>query len=435
MSGGFGAGFIKGMALSVMVAGVLSLVSPLSPKDPASSSQVNLTTPAGSGFNAARDDTNPVLPNTDQRVVKESAPKPEPRQASPSAPVADTLPALRPAAIAGGIEQKKVSAGDTSLALAVPSAVDRPVPRPAALGVPMPKIDNPVANIPSNEMPAPDAPNVPQIATPPVMNETAPPPNTAPKTSTLASQSAANPAKPVAPDVSMPPEIMLSVPRSDPAAIRRNRVVFENPDNKPLFSIILIDVGKEGLANEVLRSFTFPVTYALDPSAAGATADAKFLSQGGFEILSLPPSKGADITSESLNQAFAKLPESVGLVDWPNAGIQASAKQSDQVVATLLKTGHGLVTYDIGQDGADQKARHGGVFSAKIYRILDAERESGVVIKRYLNRAVLEAGKTGKVIVIGHTYPETVTALFSWALSSKSASVVLAPISAALLTQ
>jgi polysaccharide deacetylase 2 family uncharacterized protein YibQ len=36
------------------------------------------------------------------------------------------------------------------------------------------------------------------------------------------------------------------------------------------------------------------------------------------------------------------------------------------------------------------------------------------------------------VIVVGHTYSDTVTALFSWALGSRSEAVAMAPVSAVL---
>lgn len=428
MGGGFGAGFFKGIALSAVIAAVLSLVSPLTPLDPGRRSQLNLPTPAGSGFNAARNDTNPVLPKAEQRVAKDQSPKPEPKQENPSAPVPDTTPPARPAA-AGGIKLPPASVGTDNSALLTPPAPDVPVSRPAVLGVPIPTIDNPVAKIPESR--------VASLKTPPTTKVAAPPPiaGSATAQATLPAKTGSPPAKAAQPQATLPPENLTRAPKIDSAAIRRNRAVFENPDHKPLFSIILIDAGSEGLDNQVLRSFTFPVTFALDPSATGATADAKFLSQAGFEILSLPPSKGNDPTGAALAGAFAKLPESVGLVDWPSAKIQASPNDANRVINALLKSGRGLVTYDIGLNGTNQKARQAGLFSGEIYRVLDSERESGVVIRRYLDRAVLEAQKTGHVIVIAHTYPETVTALFGWALSSRSASVALAPVSAVLLSQ
>ncbi|NOX40190.1 MAG: divergent polysaccharide deacetylase family protein, partial [Alphaproteobacteria bacterium] len=226
-------------------------------------------------------------------------------------------------------------------------------------------------------------------------------------------------------------------------ALMRNRIGFDNPNAKPLMSIILIDVGSDGLDTGALRSIEFPVTFAIKSDAPEATLQAKLLAQSGYEVLAVTPSGAAEIgagenstdTSKALSKIFATIPEAVGLIDPISADMQSSPKLADEVIAALKKSGYGLLTYDIGLNPTDKKARHAGVPSGVVFRVLDAERESGVVIKRYLNRAVLEAQKTGQVIVVGRTYPETVAALFSWSLSAKSATIALAPVSAVLLAQ
>lgn len=225
----------------------------------------------------------------------------------------------------------------------------------------------------------------------------------------------------------------------DPS-LTRNRVEFPNPEGKPLLSVILIDAGTEGLDNDILLTFTFPVTFALDPGRPGATADSKRLSRGGFEILALAPgdetasaaANPADVAS-ALSKAFAAIPEAVGMIDRLGAGFQTEPDRVRDMIEALGSTGHGLITYDSDPDGTVTVARHGGVASGVIYRVLDHEREPGLVIRRYLDRAAKEARENGHAIVIGHTYPETVTALLSWALSSTSAGVALAPVSASLL--
>ncbi|MFQ5439357.1 MAG: divergent polysaccharide deacetylase family protein, partial [Paracoccaceae bacterium] len=136
-----------------------------------------------------------------------------------------------------------------------------------------------------------------------------------------------------------------------------------------------------------------------------------------------------------LTRTLSALPEAIGLIDASAGGIQTDAKLADAVISTLRESGHALLTYDVGLNATDKKARREGVKSATVFRVLDRDRESGIVIKRYLDRAALEAGKTGRIIVIGHSYPETVTALFSWALSAKSRTVALAPASAAILAR
>jgi len=447
MSGGFGAGFLKGAALALLGVGALSLAMPLPAVDPGKTSQVDLATPAGSGFNAARSDTNPILPSTDQTVVKEDVTKPAQSSGDPGVPEADTATAAQPGA-QSSVEMPTVAPGENSIALATPSSGDSaPATAPAALGVPMPEIDNPISQIPLSGTPQIENQPTTEIAEPPKISET-PPPETGQQTTAVIGAPTDNTDNTdntgrSGPQKTVPVLRTESVPAVDPAPIRQNRVLFENPDKKPLLSVILIDAGDAGLDNEVLKTFSFPVTFAIDPDAADATVNAKILSAAGFEVLALAPAKveaaGAATppteVAVALANAFARIPEAVGLVDRLDAKIQSDPKLADQVIANLQKTGHGLVTYDIGLNGTDQKARHAGLFSGTVYRVLDGERESGTVIKRYLDRAVLEAGKTGKVIVIGRTYPETVTALFSWAVSAKSATVALAPISVPLLSR
>jgi len=170
---------------------------------------------------------------------------------------------------------------------------------------------------------------------------------------------------------------------------------------------------------------------------------AKALAQSGYEVLAVTPSGASEMsasenaadTTKALSKIFATIPEAVGLIDPISADMQSSPKLADEVIAALKKSGYGLLTYDIGLNPVDKKARHAGLASGVVFRVLDAERESGIVIKRYLDRAVVEAQKTGQVIVVGRTYPETVSALFSWTLSAKSATIALAPVSAALLAQ
>ncbi len=431
MSGGFGAGFFRGLLVSALAAGALSLASPLTPPDPGKTSQVDLTTPAGSGFNAARRDTNPVLPKTDQTVAKDNIPAPEIQPDSPRAPIADTAPTKQPSA-QGNIAPlpKAPAARPERLALSTPSGDSAPRRTgggaPAALGVPMPKIDNPVGRVPSEPVRTLDQAPTTKVTAPPTLARDG--------SSSGQTQAGPNAAPAAAPGNA-------SNPAANAAGIRQNAVPFHNPKAKPLFSIILIDAGKAGLDDEVLRTFTIPITFALDAADPATTARAKRFHAAGFEVLTLAPkaltasTATAETIDKTLTGALVRLPETVGLLDRPGAQLRQKATLEDQVIARLKTAGLGLLTYDIGVNGTDQKARHAGLASGTVYRILDSQRESGPVIKRYLNRAVLEAEQTGHVVVVGHTYPETVTALFSWAVGSRSSDVALAPVSAVLLAR
>jgi uncharacterized protein len=407
MSGGFGMGVFKGTLFSLIGLSALSLAIPLTPPDPGKASQVDLTTPTGSGFNAERKDLNPVLPDTDQSVVKETLSQPVP-EATPENPDTDTTTAEQPQNQAG-VELGRVETGEAGANVTTSEGDAPPLNTPPVLGLPMPEIDQPVREIPVNRLPVVDPPAT-EIKAPPAID---------------GEQSSAA-------DVPNTPQ---------KAALLRNKTAFENPSGKPLMAIILLDAGAEGLDKEGLLTFSFPVTFALDPEAATATADAKIYARKGFEVLAMAPTgtqaleaaeNDADIAA-ALSGIFAKIPQAVGLVDRPAAALQQSPKLAEQVIASFQASGHGLLTYDIGLNSTDQKAQSAGVYADTVFRVLDSEGENSTKIKRYLDRAVLEAGKNGSVIIVGRTYPETVTALFSWALSSKSATVTLAPVSAVLL--
>ena len=55
------------------------------------------------------------------------------------------------------------------------------------------------------------------------------------------------------------------------------------------------------------------------------------------------------------------------------------------------------------------------------------------MISRFLGRAAFAAAQEGAAVVVGRTRPDTVTALFSWALANRTEGVALAPVSAVLL--
>ena len=67
--------------------------------------------------------------------------------------------------------------------------------------------------------------------------------------------------------------------------------------------------------------------------------------------------------------------------------------------------------------------------------IKNKELSPSDLVQRYLDRAAFKAGQEGSVVMIGHTYDETVKGLFSWALEGKGEGIQLAPISAVLTDQ
>jgi len=423
MNGGFGTGFLKGSLISVVVVAAISLAVPLKTQDPGQVSQTELTTPSGSGFNVGRADTTPVLPDTDQTVAKETLAKPAPPDPAGTAPARQTAPSAQPVSDQTQ-EMPQPAAIETNNAVVAPApdtapalAPKAPVVSPPALGLPMPAIENPVAPTSAAKLPVgqtSDTATLEIAAKPAVL---APP-----KPETLIQRDPAHPL--------------------DPALVR-NKVAFANTTGKPLFAVVLIDAGAKGLSADILSTFTFPVTFAIAPDSPAATRTANDLSTAGFEILALAPTGAAQLEARknpaalatALNEVMAAVPPAIGLIDQPNALLQKTPELAKQVIAALAASGYGLVTYNIGLNGTDSRARKAGVKSGTVFRVLDRNGENSATIKRYLNRAVLEAGKTGSVIVVGHSYQQTVTALFSWSLSAKATEVTLAPVSAVLLAR
>ncbi len=455
MSGGFGAGFIKGALLSLVVASAASLLAPLPERNPAERTQTDLSTPAASGFSAVRPDTNPVLPTGERAVEKEPVQQPRPDAGTPvSPPLADTSPAARPDAAPGGVslplvapeQGRKITlggttgsggagqgAGETTPQRAAPKLAGTPGTDNAVISRPAPV--PPVPSPPTTEIIAPQAPEQAASGAPAggiigaaAENQTRK--RAGDQTGGQAGDQTGGQGSQTASDTAGASTAL--------AALARNAVPFANPDHKPVLAIILIDAGDEGLSNDVLRSFNFPVSFALDPDKVGATAKAKILSRGNrYEIVTLAPAQLTDpdtveTPASILERAFVSLPESVALLERAAHQFDGTKGLADKIIPLLGRSGHGLITRDRNDDSAYGRARRAGIAVGSVYRVLDGARESGIVIKRYLSRAALEATRRGRIIVVGHTYPETVTAVFSWAVSEKPADVLLAPVSAVL---
>ncbi len=223
-------------------------------------------------------------------------------------------------------------------------------------------------------------------------------------------------------------------PRLD--ALARNASAFENSDGKPLFSVILIDDGSGGIDRSVLATFTFPVTFAIDPTRPDAKQAAEELSDAGFEVVALatglPDGATASDVETTLEAHLAQIPQAVAVMDVAQGGLAAQRQLAEQALTFAARDGHGLIGWSGGLGPLEAAARKGDAPVALVYRALDNEDENSTRIGRYLDRAAFKAAQDGAVIMVGRARPETVTALFEWALDSKSGQVALAPVSAVL---
>lgn len=208
------------------------------------------------------------------------------------------------------------------------------------------------------------------------------------------------------------------------------------PEGKPLFAILLRDVGPGGVARKELAALPFAVSFVIDPLAPDAAEAAAVYRGAGQEVVmlanGLPLGASAGDVETTFGALARVLPEAVALIDQDLGGFQDHRPLATLVLPVIAGQGRGLVTYDRGLNAADQIARRAGVPAAVIFRRLDGEGESRPVMRRYLDRAAFKAAQEGAVVVIGDTRPETVAAILEWTVEGKAATVSLAPITAVM---
>lgn len=450
--------------------------------------------PAGSEFAKPLPDTAPVAPTPDV------APAPDASAAAPLiAPVADAatqteapsvapktgLEAPRPLAVPGDTIDAAVppvSDDETALALLVPDQVA--LPQADAAPLPAQNPAPPAKPAPDDVLlkPLPDVLPVPEAAPEPsaqlepdaaLVPNTLEPSTPAPDTGDGAASSP------------KPPETLVPTPGLDgkvagvtigrlprigdpPAAaeadvpsvsdinpdgtaalvidegtdlppLQKYARAFENPEAKPLFSVILIDTGGADIDRAALAALPFPVTFALDPLAKTAAEASAVYRGAGQEVImvatGIPPGATASDLEVTFQAHAAALPEAVAVIDTEFGAFQADRLLATQVVPILKAQGRGLISWDRGLNAADQVAQREGLAAGMVFRKLDGKSENKSAVRRALDRAAFKAAQDGRVIVIGQTLPETVGALMEWALEGRAASVALAPVSAVLTTQ
>ncbi|WP_147105818.1 divergent polysaccharide deacteylase family protein [Tateyamaria sp. syn59] len=216
---------------------------------------------------------------------------------------------------------------------------------------------------------------------------------------------------------------------------------FENPEAKPLMSIVLIDNGADltggtvGLA--ALQSFPYPLTFAVNASLPDASARAAEYRGKGFEVavlLDMPLGATASDAEVTLAAAIDAVPEAVAVMEGTGTGLQESRDVSDQVAAAVRASGHGLVLQSKGLNTAQKLAAREGVPAGLIFRDFDSAGQTPTVIRRFLDQAAFRAGQEGAVIMVGRVQPDTISALLLWGLQDRAERVALSPVSAALKT-
>ena len=262
-----------------------------------------------------------------------------------------------------------------------------------------------------------------------------------PRVGTPASSLIRSPSEPEA----APVESINQTTPADPSAlppVQRYAQPFQNPEGKPLMSIVLIDGGGDLDAAEIglpaLSSFPYPISFAVNASLPDAAERMARYRTEGFEVLAmldLPEAAQPTDAEVSLAVTLNDLPEVVGVIEGTGEGLQSSRDVADQVTGILRASGHGLVTQSKGLNSMPKLAVKEGVPAAPVFRDFDSQGQTPRVIRRFLDQAAFKAGQEGGVIMLGRLRPETIEALLVWGLADRAGTVALAPVSALLLAQ
>lgn len=223
-------------------------------------------------------------------------------------------------------------------------------------------------------------------------------------------------------------------------AIDRFGIPFD-AGGKPTMSIVLVDVGNAGVTLNAAATLDLPITFAVAVDRPDATLASGNYFENGHEVLALSPrsvelslsgGQTEEQVADLLTEFFRIVPESVGLLDVPEATLQNDRVLSNHVLSGLSRTGHGLVTYEQGLNVVKREADKADVPAGLIFRALDQKGENAEAIQRHLDRAAAEASRVGHVLVIGSTRAETIDAILAWSQSRTARNVALAPVSAGI---
>lgn len=218
-------------------------------------------------------------------------------------------------------------------------------------------------------------------------------------------------------------------------AMDRFAAAFENPDAKPLLSIILIDDGAIAGMTAALAGVPFPVTVAIDPAGPDAAARMEGYRAAGIEVLAIarvPQGAQPSDVEVVLESVFRTLPQALGLLDLEEGSLQSSAAVTGQAMARLAADGRGLVVTGTGLNPGLRAAVTAEVPAGEVYRDLDGDGQDARTIRRFLDNAAFQARQQSGIILLARLQPETISALILWGTENRAGQVALAPISAVL---
>ncbi|WP_370228302.1 divergent polysaccharide deacetylase family protein [Cognatishimia sp.] len=213
---------------------------------------------------------------------------------------------------------------------------------------------------------------------------------------------------------------------------------YERVNTRPILSVVLIDEGKSDLDLTILRDFPFPLSIAVNPANSNAVERARQFRSLGMEVLAvleLPEGAKPEDVEVNLATGLTGLPESVAILEGGSIGLQESREVSDQVISFVKASGHGLVMLPKGLNTAQKMAARDGVPSVTVFRDIDSNGQTEVVMRRFLDQAAFKARQQDGVLMLGRLRQDTLAALAVWTLADRASTVALAPASVLLRAQ
>lgn len=228
--------------------------------------------------------------------------------------------------------------------------------------------------------------------------------------------------------------------KADLPPLSRFAQAFENPGDKPLMGIIMVDEGAnlqaETTGVSALKGIGYPVTIAVDSRLPDAKDRMVQYRKDGFEVLAmidLPRRARATDAEVAMSVTLDSLNEVIGVLDGDRNGLQPSRDAAQQVAAALSESGHGVITRGQGLNSLARLADKEGVPAREVFRDLDIDNQDALAVRRALDQASFKARQQGAVVLLGRIRPETMKALQSWGQAERAEQVAMAPVSALLL--
>jgi hypothetical protein len=212
--------------------------------------------------------------------------------------------------------------------------------------------------------------------------------------------------------------------------LERFATPFDNPEGRPLLSVVLIDAGDVD-TSATLWAFPYPLSIAVDPAGDAATARMDRLRAAGFEVVALVdlPSAATPADAEiAIAGTLRALSEAVALFEAPGADLPRGGALDRQIAAIAGADGLGLLREDRGPAAGVTS----GDAPSAAYQLLQSGDGGPEAIRRALDRVALRASQTGQAVVAAPLNADVVNALAAWARSSGAERMVLAPVSAIL---